>query len=135
MSHYFPTVSLAANNNAYSSSPLFQYRLPLFLPSICTHLSSQQQSRFNQMSTTIIGRIDEMGNRIDDLEKSISDLMQQVWRWIETRKVQKWPIITIRYLQIIYLPSKFIVCSVYHIFPLFLVLLTPNLILLVPRNK
>ena len=30
------------------------------------------------MSTTIIGRIDEMGGRIDDLEKSISDLMQQV---------------------------------------------------------
>lgn len=37
-----------------------------------------QQSRFNQMSTVIIGRIDEMGNRIDDLEKSIGDLMQQV---------------------------------------------------------
>ena len=36
-----------------------------------------QQQRFNQMSTSIIGRIDEMGNRIDDLEKSISDLMQQ----------------------------------------------------------
>jgi hypothetical protein len=30
------------------------------------------------MSTSIIGRIDEMGNRIDDLEKSIADLMQQV---------------------------------------------------------
>lgn len=39
-----------------------------------------QQQRFNQMSTSIIGRIDEMGNRIDDLEKSISDLMQQVSR-------------------------------------------------------
>lgn len=36
------------------------------------------QQRFNQMSSSIIGRIDEMGNRIDDLEKSISDLMQQV---------------------------------------------------------
>jgi heat shock factor-binding protein 1 len=30
------------------------------------------------MSTSIIGRIDEMGNRIDDLEKSIGDLMSQV---------------------------------------------------------
>lgn len=39
-----------------------------------------QQQRFNQMSTSIIGRIDEMGNRIDDLEKSIGDLMQQVLR-------------------------------------------------------
>lgn len=30
------------------------------------------------MSGTILGRIDEMGNRIDDLEKSINELMQQV---------------------------------------------------------
>ena len=29
------------------------------------------------MSEAIIGRIDEMGNRIDDLEKSIGELMQQ----------------------------------------------------------
>lgn len=29
------------------------------------------------MSSSIVGRIDEMGNRIDDLEKSIADLMQQ----------------------------------------------------------
>jgi heat shock factor-binding protein 1 len=28
------------------------------------------------MSEQIIGRIDEMGNRIDQLEKSISDLME-----------------------------------------------------------
>lgn len=41
------------------------------------NLLEQMQQRFNQMSGSIIGRIDEMGNRIDDLEKSISDLMQQ----------------------------------------------------------
>ena len=29
------------------------------------------------MSEAIIGRIDEMGTRIDDLEHSIGDLMQQ----------------------------------------------------------
>jgi hypothetical protein len=29
------------------------------------------------MSEAIIGRIDEMGNRIDDLEHSIGDLMAQ----------------------------------------------------------
>lgn len=29
------------------------------------------------MSEQIISRIDDMGNRIDDLEKSISDLMTQ----------------------------------------------------------
>ena len=35
------------------------------------------QSRFETMSTNIIGRIDEMGGRIDDLEKSISDLVSE----------------------------------------------------------
>ncbi|OQR91717.1 hypothetical protein ACHHYP_04447 [Achlya hypogyna] len=35
------------------------------------------QSRFAQMSEAIIGRIDEMGSRIDDLEKSIGELMEQ----------------------------------------------------------
>ncbi len=29
------------------------------------------------MSDTIIGKIDEMGGRIDDLEKSLSELMTQ----------------------------------------------------------
>lgn len=41
------------------------------------NLLEQMQNRFNQMSTSIIGRIDEMGTRIDDLEKSITDLMTQ----------------------------------------------------------
>jgi heat shock factor-binding protein 1 len=41
------------------------------------NLLEQMQQRFNQMSTSIIGRIDDMGTRIDDLEKSISDLMTQ----------------------------------------------------------
>lgn len=41
------------------------------------NLLEQMQQRFNQMSTSIIGRIDDMGGRIDDLEKSISDLMSQ----------------------------------------------------------
>jgi heat shock factor-binding protein 1 len=35
-----------------------------------------QQQRFQAMSDTIIGRIDEMGNRIEDLEKSINELME-----------------------------------------------------------
>ena len=36
---------------------------------------TQMQDRFQKMSETIITRIDEMGSRIDDLEKSISDLV------------------------------------------------------------
>ena len=38
---------------------------------------TQMQNRFQTMSENIIGRIDEMGNRIDDLEKSIADLVQE----------------------------------------------------------
>ena len=37
------------------------------------NLLGQMQSRFQQMSDSIIGRIDEMGARIDDLEHSISE--------------------------------------------------------------
>ena len=36
-----------------------------------------QQTRFQTMSDGIIGKIDEMGGRIDELEKSIGDIMQQ----------------------------------------------------------
>ena len=39
--------------------------------------AAPQQSRFQQMSDSIIGRIDEMGTRIDDLEQSIGELIQQ----------------------------------------------------------
>jgi len=40
-------------------------------------LLQQMQTRFSTMSNAIIGRIDEMGSRIDDLEKSIAELMTQ----------------------------------------------------------
>ena len=45
-----------------------------------THLSHSpshppnQQARFQAMSDAIINKIDEMGGRIDELEKNISDL-------------------------------------------------------------
>jgi heat shock factor-binding protein 1 len=38
---------------------------------------TQMQQRFQTMSDTIIGRIDEMGSRIDELEKSIADLVNE----------------------------------------------------------
>lgn len=41
-------------------------------------LLEQMTGRFNHMSTNIINRMDEMESRIDDLEKSIAELMQQV---------------------------------------------------------
>ncbi len=37
-----------------------------------------QQQKFQQMSEQIIGRLDEMGKRVDDLEKNIGDLLEQV---------------------------------------------------------
>jgi len=41
------------------------------------NLLQQMQTRFQTMSNAIIGRIDEMGTRIDELEKSIGELMTQ----------------------------------------------------------
>ena len=41
------------------------------------NLLQQMQGRFNTMSDTIVGRIDEMGARIDELENSIGELMAQ----------------------------------------------------------
>jgi heat shock factor-binding protein 1 len=38
---------------------------------------NQMQNRFQSMSDNIINRIDEMGTRIDDLEKSIADLVNE----------------------------------------------------------
>jgi heat shock factor-binding protein 1 len=43
---------------------------------VCVCLSVQQ-SRFQAMSDAIIGKIDEMSSRIDDLEKSVAELMEQ----------------------------------------------------------
>ncbi len=40
-------------------------------------LLQNMQVRFQEMSEAIIGRIDDMGTRIDDLERSIAELMQQ----------------------------------------------------------
>eukprot|EP00568_Trieres_chinensis_P010065 CAMPEP_0183304354 /NCGR_PEP_ID=MMETSP0160_2-20130417/9468_1 /TAXON_ID=2839 ORGANISM="Odontella Sinensis, Strain Grunow 1884" /NCGR_SAMPLE_ID=MMETSP0160_2 /ASSEMBLY_ACC=CAM_ASM_000250 /LENGTH=153 /DNA_ID=CAMNT_0025467389 /DNA_START=31 /DNA_END=492 /DNA_ORIENTATION=- len=40
-------------------------------------LLEQMQARFSQMGDSILGRIDKMGDRIDDLERSVNDLMDQ----------------------------------------------------------
>lgn len=41
-------------------------------------LLGDMQTKFQQMSEQIIGRLDEMGRRVDVLEKNIGELMQQV---------------------------------------------------------
>lgn len=43
---------------------------------ICTR-ACIQQTRFNRLSDSIVGRIDDMGAKIDELEKSLNDLMDQ----------------------------------------------------------
>jgi hypothetical protein len=37
-----------------------------------------KHNRFNQLSDTIIGRIDDMGTKIDELERSVNEMMNQV---------------------------------------------------------
>lgn len=41
------------------------------------NLLTQMQGRFQNMSDTILKRIDEMGSRIDELENSIGGLMEE----------------------------------------------------------
>lgn len=36
-----------------------------------------QQTRFSRLSDTILGRIDDMGSKIDELEKNINELVEQ----------------------------------------------------------
>ena len=38
---------------------------------------SMQTDRFTSMSSSILGRIDELGTRIDELEKQIENMMHQ----------------------------------------------------------
>lgn len=40
-------------------------------------LMDNMQTRFNRLSDTIVGRIDDMGVKIDELEKSVNELMDQ----------------------------------------------------------
>ena len=47
------------------------------LTQLVQSMLTQMQQRFQSMSDNIIGRIDEMGSRIDDLEKSIADLVSE----------------------------------------------------------
>ena len=47
------------------------------LTQLVQNMLNQMQSRFQTMSENIIGRIDEMGTRIDDLERSIAELVQE----------------------------------------------------------
>ena len=38
---------------------------------------NQMQTRFTEMNDNIVGRIDDMGRKIDELENSIGELVQE----------------------------------------------------------
>ncbi|ESW10903.1 hypothetical protein PHAVU_009G247900 [Phaseolus vulgaris] len=42
------------------------------------NLLEQMQSRFQTMSNSIISKIDEMGNRIEELEQNINELRAEI---------------------------------------------------------
>ncbi|XP_061994592.1 heat shock factor-binding protein [Rosa rugosa] len=42
------------------------------------NLLQQMQTRFQTMSDSIVSKIDEMGNRIEELEQSINDLRAEM---------------------------------------------------------
>ena len=60
-------------SNQMSEPPSNPQDLTLFVQ----NLLEQMQTRFETMSNQIVDHIDEMGNRIDDLEKSIAELTEQ----------------------------------------------------------
>jgi heat shock factor-binding protein 1 len=47
------------------------------LTAFVQNLLLQMQTRFQAMSESIITKIDEMGSRIDDLERSIAELLKE----------------------------------------------------------
>ena len=51
------------------------------------NMPKQMQERFEEMSGNIVGRVDEMGKRIDDIEKSINEIMNELGE--EEEKNQK----------------------------------------------
>ena len=54
---------------------------------ISLELASFQQTRFNRLSDNILDRVDTMGSKIDQLEKSINELIDEAG--IETTNVAK----------------------------------------------
>eukprot|EP00195_Chlamydomonas_chlamydogama_P007227 CAMPEP_0202900656 /NCGR_PEP_ID=MMETSP1392-20130828/11966_1 /ASSEMBLY_ACC=CAM_ASM_000868 /TAXON_ID=225041 /ORGANISM="Chlamydomonas chlamydogama, Strain SAG 11-48b" /LENGTH=75 /DNA_ID=CAMNT_0049587093 /DNA_START=176 /DNA_END=403 /DNA_ORIENTATION=+ len=50
---------------------------PAELTTFVQGLLQQMQTRFQKLSDNIIAKVDEMGVRLDDLEKSIGEIMEQ----------------------------------------------------------
>mmetsp|Transcript_20442 Transcript_20442/g.43844 ORF Transcript_20442/g.43844 Transcript_20442/m.43844 type:complete len:94 (-) Transcript_20442:199-480(-) len=68
-----PANDTSTNNAALQSNMDSPEDLDIFVK----ELMDNMQTRFNRLSDSIVGRIDEMGSKIDELEKSINELMDQ----------------------------------------------------------
>ncbi|KAJ3397241.1 Heat shock factor-binding protein 1 [Lobulomyces angularis] len=66
-----------ADKNNNNTNPETPQELTAFIETVIKQL----QSKFEDMSTQIVSKskfeVDDMGSRIDELEKSIGDLLQQ----------------------------------------------------------
>eukprot|EP00550_Attheya_septentrionalis_P009359 CAMPEP_0198297446 /NCGR_PEP_ID=MMETSP1449-20131203/36819_1 /TAXON_ID=420275 /ORGANISM="Attheya septentrionalis, Strain CCMP2084" /LENGTH=116 /DNA_ID=CAMNT_0043998367 /DNA_START=23 /DNA_END=373 /DNA_ORIENTATION=+ len=70
------TTSLSTTTNSSSNTPEQQQpQQPQDLTLVVQDLLEQMESKFHHMGTSIIGRIDEMGSRIDELEQTIGTIM------------------------------------------------------------
>ena len=47
------------------------------LTKLVQQMLGQMQNRFDEMNNNIVGRINEMGTKIDELESSIGELVQE----------------------------------------------------------
>jgi heat shock factor-binding protein 1 len=47
------------------------------LTKLVQSMLTQMQTRFGEMNDNIVGRIDEMGRKIDELEQSIGELVNE----------------------------------------------------------
>ncbi|EED90281.1 predicted protein [Thalassiosira pseudonana CCMP1335] len=71
--------AIANSNNSATDAPTDNLNMDNVedLDVFVKELMDNMQTRFSRLSDTILGRIDDMGSKIDDLEKNISELMEQ----------------------------------------------------------
>ncbi|XP_020674867.1 heat shock factor-binding protein [Dendrobium catenatum] len=62
---------------------------PADMTAFVQNLLVQMQTRFQTMSESIIGKIDEMGSRIDELEQSINDLKTEMGGEVPIKKPEE----------------------------------------------
>ncbi|CAG8585446.1 5974_t:CDS:2 [Diversispora eburnea] len=67
----------ASSNNETNGDLTLEGNSPQELITFTESVFQQLQSKFDDFSTNLVTKIDEMGSRIDSLEKSLGELLQQ----------------------------------------------------------